>query len=558
MIVVSRFTKALFGCVALAAVAGPLSARAEAALETDDAALIQRASPPAAETPAPGAAAAAANPAAGGTFFSRLVGYYGSEMGQTGPAADPNAPASRRDDVPPQPVTQPPYPFTEWPYGASTALGVTRPNSVDSPLMAALAPTSLGQALQKAHIQIYGWGNVGFNVSSNGKKGGNAPGAYDYDPNTIQLDQVVVYAERLPDTVQRDHVDWGFRLSAIYGVDYRYTTSYGLQSQQLLRQNRYQGYDFPMVYGELYFPQVAKGLMVRVGRYISIPDIEAQLAPNNYMYSHSMTYTFDNYTNTGVVFSLQANKNITVQAGVVIGTDTVFTNWGKHIANPFPNPLYPGARYLKDPGAKPSFVGCLRYQSDSARDDIYFCADGINDGVWGYNNLQWLGFTYYHKFTDKFHVAFETYNVHENDVPNATNPVALQAYLNGGTPFSPQRLPFNAPGLAQCDNPNTLKCTINVQAFLSYWNYRFSPLDNLSFRAEYFDDMQGQRTGVKTAYAAFALGVQHWLSPQITFRPEIAYYRALDAKAFNGNSNYGGVPSRQNSVVLSGDVIFHF
>ena len=551
MTVLFRLTAARLGCAALT-LAAPLAAHAE---DVD----IQRASPPAAAAPADTAAPAPTAPTAvQGGFVSRLAGYYAHEMGKEGADTDPNAPPSRRDDYPAQPVTQPPYPFTEWPYGAATSLGVTRPNSVDSPLMNALAPTKVGQALQDAHVQIYGWGNVGFNVSSNNHKGGNAPGAYDYDPNTVQFDQAVVYIERLPDTVQRDHVDWGFRLSGIYGVDYRYTTSYGLESQQLLRHNRYQGYDFPMVYGELYFPQVAKGLLVRVGRYISIPDIEAQLAPNNYMYSHSMTYTFDNYTNTGVVFSLQATKNITLQTGVVIGTDTAIWNWGRHEANPFPNPLYPGARYLKDPGAKPSFVGCFRYESDSARDDIYLCADGINNGVWGYNNLQWLGLTYYHKFSDKFHVAFETYNVHENNVPNANNPIALQAYLNGGTPFSPQRLPFNAPGLAQCDNANSLTCTINVQTFLTYWNYRFAPLDNLSVRAEYFDDMQGQRTGVKTAYAAFAVGVQHWLSPQITFRPEIAYYRALDAKAFNGNSNYGGAPNRYNSVVLSGDVIFHF
>ncbi len=561
MIVFPR-SRSLLCFVAAAALGGPVAARAEVAARDSavDAAAdlaLQRGAPPAAKTDAEPEAAPTATARDGG-FFTRLTRYYASEMGKTGPEADPDAPPSRRDDFPPQPVTQPPYPFTEWPYGASTALGVTRPNSVDSPLMAALAPTSLGEAMKKAHIQVYGWGNVGFNVSSNGKQGGNAPGAYNYDPNTIQLDQFVLYAERLPDTVQRDHVDWGFRVSTIYGVDYRYTTSYGLESQQLLQHNRTHGYDFPMLYGELYFPQVAKGLLVRVGRYISIPDIEAQLAPNNYMYSHSMTYTFDNYTNTGVVFSMQANKNITLQAGVVIGTDTAIWNWGKKVNNPYPNPLYPGTRFLKDPGAKPSFVGCFRYQSDSGRDDFYACADGINNGVWGYNNLQWLGFTYYHKFTDKFHVAFETYNVHENNVPNVNNPVALQAYLNGGTPFSPQRIPFNAPGLAQCDSTTSLTCTINVQTYLTYWNYRFTPLDNLSFRAEYFDDMQGQRTGVKTAYAAFALGVQHWLSPQITFRPEIAYYRALDAKAFNGNSNYGGVPSRQNSLVLSGDVIFHF
>ncbi len=50
---------------------------------------------------------------------------------------------------------------------------------------------------------------------------------------------------------------------------------------------------------DLYFP-VMQGLDVRIGRFISIPDIEAQLAPNNYTYVHSLTYTFDNYTNTGI------------------------------------------------------------------------------------------------------------------------------------------------------------------------------------------------------------------------------------------------------------------
>lgn len=37
---------------------------------------------------------------------------------------------------------------------------------------------------------------------------------------------------------------------------------------------------------ELYILNVAQGLVLRLGRYISVPDIEAQLAPNSYMYSH--------------------------------------------------------------------------------------------------------------------------------------------------------------------------------------------------------------------------------------------------------------------------------
>lgn len=109
----------------------------------------------------------------------------------------------------------------------------------------------------------------------------------------MQLDQVVLYLERTPDTVQDEHVDWGFRLSGIYGENYRYTTAYGISSYQLLKRNSVNGYDFPMVYGEMFVPGRPGigegGLMLRLGRFISLPDIEAQLAPNNYMYSHSMT-----------------------------------------------------------------------------------------------------------------------------------------------------------------------------------------------------------------------------------------------------------------------------
>ena len=155
-------------------------------------------------------------------------------------------------------------------------------------------------------------------------------------------------------------------------------------------------------------------------------------------------------------------------------------------------------------------------------------------------------------------MAFETYNVHESNVPNVNNPVAVAAIQNGGTPFSPQYLPFNAPGGAQCNNAASLTCTANVQAFLAYWNYQVGPLTNLSLRTEYFDDMQGQRTGVATAYEGVAFGAQHWLSPQIELRPEIAYYHADDGKPFGGNSNHGIPGNRSQSVILSGDAIIHF
>ena len=382
--------------------------------------------------------------------------------------------------------------------------------------------------------------------------------AYMYTPNTLEFDQAVVYFERVPDTVQTNHMDWGFRLSGIYGENYRYTTAYGIASYQLLDRNAVNGYDFPMAYGEIYMPNIAQGLLLRVGRFISIPDIEAQLAPNNYMYSHSMSYSFDNYTNEGAVASLAVTKDVIIQLGLAGGTDSAIWNIGKTVNNPNPNPLYPNSTFLKDPGATLSAIACARFTWNDGKDTFYPCMDGINNGVWGYNNLQWSGFTYYHKFNDNWHIAYEMYTLHQNNVANLNNPIATAAIATGGTPFSPQYMPFNAPNGAQCANPNSLTCTASVLASVAYINYQFSSLDNISFRPEFYDDKQGQRTGVKTRYLNFGLGWQHWLSPQIELRPEIDYDYALDKDAFNGNANAGMKPNKRYTVMAAMDVIAHF
>jgi len=488
--------------------------------------------------PATSAAATQDNPYAklGTNPLMRLWNYEVLELGKSSAPVDPTAPPappSVRDGFTPPPMTTSPMPFTDWPYGGTTTLGDNHTASVDSPLMVALANTSLGKAMQSAGIQAYGWVDYGGNISTSTKKYGNAPAGYDINPNNVQLDQAVIYIERTPDTVQKDHIDWGFRVSAIYGENYRYTTAYGVASYQLLKHNSFLGYDFPMVYGEVYIPQVMQGLNIRVGRYVSIPDIEAQLAPNNYMYSHSISYTFDNFTNEGILGTLAVTKQFFLQAGVSIGTEAAAWHDRSFLKNLFPNnaqdlaalnnylasqnlapvnnanPLYPNAKYLKDPGATPSLALCARYQSKSGHDDLNLCADSINSGQWGYNNLQWYGFTYYHVFDKHFHVAMEVYNEHQSGVPDANNPEVNFIYQNGGTPFSPQRMPFNAPGLAFCKNHDDLRCQADSQGALAYWNYSPDALNNISLRTEYYDDKVGQRTGVPAVYYDVALGWQH-------------------------------------------------
>jgi hypothetical protein len=496
----------------------------------------------------------------GAGILERFFNYQMLEIGHGTAPADPKAPPAARDGWPRTPATMPPMAYGEWPTGATTSIGVTRPSNADSPLMVAIANTDAGKWMADNHIQVYGWVNGGGNLSTNsGGKGANWPVSYTYSSNTVTLNQAVLYVERVPDTVQTDHVDWGFRISGIYGQDYRYTNSYGIASWQFNGQNLENGYDFPMVYGEVYIPRIMEGLNIRFGRYISIPDIEAQLAPNNLTYTHSLTYGYDNYTNTGITASLQATKQLLLQFAVSDGTETPLWNNGVRLKNLMPgNALYSGSTFLKDPGNQPTFTACARYTWNNGWDAFYPCVNGINNAEWGYNNLQWHGFTYYHRFNDKWHIDFEAYEQDEKGVPNLRNSTAMGIFNGGGTPFSPQYVARNSPFLAYCGNSTDLKCNPFEISALAYLNYTPDSLNNWTVRLEFTDDQMGWRMGTPTRYWDTSLSWQHWLSPQIEMRPEISYWKSFDGNAFNGNPSKGIAGDKNNMVEVSSDIIVHF
>ncbi len=230
-----------------------------------------------------------------------------------------------------------------------------------------------------------------------------------------------------------------------------------------------------------------------------------------------------------------------LQLGLTMSTDTAV--WNAQTVT-LTNPLtgLPGYTGLKDPGARPSLTSCAQWQSDTADDAVYLCANSINNGTWGYNNLQWYGGTYYHKFNDDWHLSAESYYAYQRNVPDVS-----QGYAE--TPFS-QFLPTNRPNEAYCPSGLT-QCTAHVWGVVAFLNYKFTPLDNLTLRGEFYDDVNGQRTGFATSYNNWALGWQHWFSPQIEIRPEIAFYHALDKPAFDNGTKHA-------ITIVSGDVIWHF
>jgi hypothetical protein len=150
----------------------------------------------------------------------------------------PEEPAEEETTPPrrtlPAPFASPPFPSGE--YQGYPLIGVPVEGS-DYPLQKAINSGPCGDTFKDLRINIDGWVNVSANWSN--AEHSNMPTAYWFDPNSLQLDQFVLRAQRSCDTVQTDHVDWGFRSVLLYGQDYRYMVAGGWQpaSDELLLHN---------------------------------------------------------------------------------------------------------------------------------------------------------------------------------------------------------------------------------------------------------------------------------------------------------------------------------
>jgi hypothetical protein len=434
-----------------------------------------------------------------GNFFQRLAQFYKQDWAGT----NPSTPLAAKRGLP-APLDSGPFPSADWGYGGSPDIGA--PDGNTYPLMSALG-------LSNSRTKVYGWVATSINFSTSGQN--NFPVTYDIFPNKIEVNQAVVYIERLPDTVQTDHFDWGFHLTSFWGIDYRFTTAKGYFSQQLLASNKQYGFDPVLEYVDLYFP-VKDGLNIRVGRFLSVPGIEAQLAPNNYNMTHSLLYSIDPFTDTGVYATLKLNPQWIVQFGVSGGHDV--------------------ALWTSD--AKASGIFCLNYSTASNKDNFYGCANGINDGKYAYNNLQDYDFTWYHKFNSKWHMATETWYMYERDVPNVAG--------NVSNPITPE---LGANG-AFCKS-GVLRCTAPEYAIVNYLNREINSKFMIGFRSDFLDDKKGQRTGFATKYTENTLYATKYIGSTIMLRPEIRFDHSWDLAAYNNGR-------ARNQLFFGMDLIYKF
>ncbi|MBV8639433.1 MAG: outer membrane beta-barrel protein [Candidatus Eremiobacteraeota bacterium] len=394
-------------------------------------------------------------------------------------------------------------------------------------------------------IRTYGW--VDFAYQGSTSHYSNYPLTYNEVPNRFQLDQAIFRVERQPDTVQTDHFDWGFRLSNLYGVDYRWTTQQGILSNQLLLRNQTYGYDPVEAYGMVYFPHWAQGTLVEIGRYISPPDIEAQLAPNNFLYTHSLMFDFDSYTQTGFLFQTKLSNYWTLEYAL---------DWGEDIAP------WDGSAHF------PTGMLLARWISHSNRDSVLFGQNSMSLGspngqsfttytkgaytnpatgqqvayTWGHDNLQQSNATWTHVFNPGLVNYLEMYYLYQYNayvggtINNYNAPTGGPLYLGaGGGPGA------FLPGLS------------SAVGAVDYLEVKVSPRDVVSFRTDYINDPRGERSGFATSYGSLTLGLMHRFNPTLIVRPEIRTEKAFA----NGVTPYdNGTRGYQSSFAI--DLIQNF
>jgi hypothetical protein len=410
------------------------------------------------------------------------------------------------------PLPSLPFPGGDW--LGTPLIGEPAPNT-DGALMHALSGTGVGSWLKNNRISIYGWVDPSANFSTS--KFTNLPLSYDIVPNRFELDQVMLLVERNPNTVQTSHIDWGFRLEGLYGMDYRFTTAKGYLSDQLLGRNALYGFDPIEMYFLLYIPKVAQGLELKIGRFISPPDIEAQLAPDNYLFTHSIMFTFDPYTFTGVQATLRLSPYVQLEAALDAGNDQA--PWAS--------------------SASLNGNVMIRWASTDGNNSLWGGINSIGNGNFNnqHDQLQQIVGTWGHRFNNRWHMMTEAYYMWQNNA-------AL-----GGSCVDGQSEPYAGGGGCGPIIPGR---SYSVGA-VNYLQYLVDSKSYLSFRTDYFNDPQGQRSGFATAYTSHTLGYIHDFTSWLTVRPEIRYERA-----YMPHETPYDLGTKPSQFTVASDVIIRF
>jgi hypothetical protein len=323
---------------------------------------------------------------------------------------------------------------------------------------------------------VSGWTNPAVTLGT--APDNNLPLAFNYRDNNFSLQQHWVRIERLVETSGTSEPTFGFRWDNLLGTDYRFTVAKGLLSNQLTanhgQPNTY-GFDPVQFYGEAYFPTVGRGLDIKVGRFEALFGVELIAAPDNTLFSHSYTFQYNPFTQTGVVATLQLTPEWSVQAGLVLGSDVFFG------------------------GGDLTFISQIDWSRPDGRDSATLSVvlgSGRFNQARQLNNVNLIDLVVTHKFSGRLAWSIESLAGWEMNVPAI------------GTAY--------------------------WQGLVNYLSYDFTPGVSTTARLEFWNDPQGQRTGFRGLYSAVTAGLNFHPRKDLVLRPEVRCDYNDESRPFQG------------------------
>jgi len=200
---------------------------------------------------------------------------------------------------------------------------------VKRPLMALLAGTSVGEFLDKANINIFGYVEGGYTFSFSNPPNGTINGnVFNTQQARIKLDAIDLNIQRTVDAAAaaKNHTwDVGGQIEMMYGFDMAKIHSNGLgiyggggfsASGKQQPENQF---DPTQMFVDVAVP-VGNGLLLRGGKFVTLMGYEVIAGPGNPLYSHSYLFGYAiPFTQTGLLGTYAFNDQFTATAGFTRG-----------------------------------------------------------------------------------------------------------------------------------------------------------------------------------------------------------------------------------------------
>jgi hypothetical protein len=220
-------------------------------------------------------------------------------------------------------------------------------------------------------------------------------------------------------------------------------------------------------------------LDIRAGRFFGQFGVESIAAVDTPFVSRSYTFIYNPFTHTGVLTTLQLNDSWSVQNGIVTGSDVFF-----------------------DSASEPTYIGSIEYKLPDGGSRLLLSTvfgSGKFNQAEDFSNPRVFDLVYTRPLNERLTYQFNSLHGYQTNVP--------------------------AAGSA------------DWYSFVNYWSYRWQENLQTNCRVEFFDAVDGNRTGFEGLYTAGTLGLLYQPTQSVTFRPELRFDHNAASSPFAGQPN---------------------